>query len=284
MWQYVVTFAGSLSVALISLWISHWWSDKRSYNKALKSLRNEVSTNVRVCKLVCDGIDKELEFGATGQVGLTPYPRFYNSVWSSARQAVPLRTNTMSEALEDAYIMLDVINEFLRRIEDLKHGIEASLVGGTGNRTILTLQITKGFIETKAVPLLENAKAVLDEEIEGDSKGDKAKMNNNIKRQDGNPSKDIHHKSEAIENRLKSIEDKIDSSGRIQRFSVVYALGAAAVFLGLAHWDGFLEALGCDTRLFYTLSPVSVVLGFLAIGIVYFRLRREKPKTLKNEK
>lgn len=160
-WQYIVTFVGSLIVALVAVWTAQCWSDKRSLRKALINLRGEVSTNLRVCKLICDGVKKDVELIEKEQIGLTPYPRFYSSVWTSVRQNISLGDHTLSESLEDAYIMLDVVNECLRRVEELKHGVSGALMNINKMR-VATLTLAEGLVNTRAQPFLEKVKTLLD--------------------------------------------------------------------------------------------------------------------------
>ncbi len=47
--EYTITFVGSLIVALVTVWISHWISAKREYRQALENLRSEISESDKIC-------------------------------------------------------------------------------------------------------------------------------------------------------------------------------------------------------------------------------------------
>ena len=90
------------------------------------------------------------------------------------------------------------------------------------------------------------------------------KIENNVQQQKDYSHQEIYRKFEGIEN-------KIDSSSRIQKFGIIYALGAASIILGLSYWPGFLEHIGIDTTRFYFINPVAL----LALGsatIIYARV------------
>ena len=108
-----------------------------------------------------DGVKKDVELIEKEQIGLTPYPRFYSSVWTSVRQNISLGDHTLSESLEDAYIMLDVVNECLRRVEELKHGVSGALMNIDKMR-VATLTLVEGLVNTRAQPFLEKVNTLLD--------------------------------------------------------------------------------------------------------------------------
>ncbi len=60
-WQYVITFVGSLVVALVSVWFAGWWSAKRDCKTALKNLRSEVLTNIKASSLICQWVDENVK-------------------------------------------------------------------------------------------------------------------------------------------------------------------------------------------------------------------------------
>ena len=97
--------------------------------------------------------------------------------------------------------------------------------------------------------------------------------------------KDYSHKD--IYRKLKDIENKIESSTQIQKFGIIYVLGAAFIILGLSYWLALLQRTGMDTPRFYLIN----VSGLLALGtfaLVYaftFRRRAEgKEREAKWEK
>ena len=87
-WQYLVTFVGSLIVALFAVWFAHLVSAKRDYRKALENLRSEVSANIGNTYLMNKWIDTNLEFLNTGRITAATCPHLYESAWMSARGSV----------------------------------------------------------------------------------------------------------------------------------------------------------------------------------------------------
>ena len=59
-WQYIITFLGSLLVALIAISFSQVLSSNREYRKALENLRSELSTNIKNAGLMNRWIDANL--------------------------------------------------------------------------------------------------------------------------------------------------------------------------------------------------------------------------------
>ena len=119
-WQYAVTFAGSLIVALLSVWIAQSWSAKRERSKALGNLKSEVSANIRDCKLISEWLDKDFDALTKGEGALTPYPRLHDSAWYLVRSTF-IGDYALVAKLEDAYRLIAVVNNLLQRIEELRY-------------------------------------------------------------------------------------------------------------------------------------------------------------------
>jgi len=93
---------------------------------------------------------------------------------------------------------------------------------------------------------------------------------------DAQQQKGYSHK--VICSKLDSIEKKIESSTRIQKFGIVYALGAAFAILGFSQWPGLLERLGIDTTRYYANSIFYILIGFYTMIVAFFISRQKKKK------
>lgn len=83
MWQhYVLTFIGSLVVALLAVWVSLRWSAKSKDRRALRSLWNELATNATICKYICENLDKETEWAKEDKHRITPLAQLHTSAWN----------------------------------------------------------------------------------------------------------------------------------------------------------------------------------------------------------
>ena len=98
-----------------------------------------------------------------------------------------------------------------------------------------------------------------------------AKVENNTQQQ-----KDYSH--EDIYQKLEGIESKIDSSSRVQKFGIIYALGAAFVILGLSFFPYLLEQIGISTTRFYLNSIGFIILGSITMIAAYIISRRRSQK------
>jgi len=102
--------------------------------------------------------------------------------------------------------------------------------------------------------------------------GDKGKGAQEAKTKNDTQKPDYSHKG--IYRRLRDIENKIDSSRRIQNFAFIYALGAAFVILGLSRWSDFLELIGLDTA-GGSINPIAfIILGSITMILAYIVSRR----------
>ena len=79
-----------------------------------------------------------------------------------------------------------------------------------------------------------------------------------------------------LETKLETIEEKIDSSNRIQKFGILYPMGAAFVILGLTYWPGLMDALGLNTADFYVRTPIALIALGSATMIFAFLMQRNK--------
>ena len=107
-WQYILTFVGSLIVALISVWFSQWLSARREYRKALENLRSEVSTNINNADLMNKWIVANLDALKEDKVVVATCPHLYESAWILARGAVSSKDYGIAAKMEDAYGFLAV--------------------------------------------------------------------------------------------------------------------------------------------------------------------------------
>ena len=163
-WQYIVTFVGSLIVALISVWFSQWLSGRREYRKALENLRSEVSTNIGNADLMNKWIDTNLNTLKEDKVVVATCPHLYESAWISARGAVSSKDYGIATKMEDAYGFLVGINDLMRTVEELKWGAGAAMTGSKHSKitvfTVMRETINKGLL-----PNLTEAKTLLDKKL-----------------------------------------------------------------------------------------------------------------------
>lgn len=82
--------------------------------------------------------------------------------------------------------------------------------------------------------------------------------------------------NEDIYEKLEDLENKIESSTQLQKFGIIYALGAAFVILGLSQWPGLLERLGIDTTRYYANSIAFIILGTATMILAFSISRRRK--------
>jgi len=163
-WQYTITFAGSLIVALISVWVSQSWSYRRDYKRALQNLRNELSINIKAATLITQWIDMNANSLKQGQLVVASCPRFYDSVWISEKGLIALRDHRIIAGLEDAYLMASVVNNLLNKIDELKWEIGGSLPN-VGKRVTLILDAAKQIVNNQLLPMLANGKRPLDRKL-----------------------------------------------------------------------------------------------------------------------
>ena len=166
MWQYIVTFIGSLVAALIAVRVSLRWSAKSRDKTALESLRREISTNITLCEVICSNLDKDMEWLKEGKTGVTPLVQLHTWVWNVARTAISPNDEATSGVLEIAYITIDIANTHLQRIEALKHGVIPRLEGNKAwpiiEQNCATL---KNYIQQRTIPASQDAKDVIDKEL-----------------------------------------------------------------------------------------------------------------------
>lgn len=163
-WAYGIAFIGSLGVALISVRISQWWSDKRDYRKALQNLKSELSTNIKVARLICTWADMNIESLKNGKIVVASCPRFNDSVWISVKGSIAANDYSIVTGLEDAYLMVVVVNDLLRTTDGLKWEIGGTLPN-VGQRVTLMLDAAKQIVKDKLVPMLENDRNLLDKRL-----------------------------------------------------------------------------------------------------------------------
>jgi len=163
-WQYIITFLGSLLVALIAVSFSQVLSNNREYRKALENLRSEVSTNIKNAGLMNKWIDANLDALKEDQIVVATCPHLYESAWISARGAVSSRDYGIATKMEDAYGFLVGINDFMRTVEELKWGVQAAMTGSK-RRTITVFEAMRKTVDTGLLPNLTEAKTLLDKKL-----------------------------------------------------------------------------------------------------------------------
>lgn len=163
-WQYIVTFIGSLAVALSSVWFAQWLSAKREYRKALEYLKNEVSTNIKVSGLICQWVDRNLEASKDKQMVVASCPHLYDSAWVSVKGALAVKDYVIAANLEEAYFLITVVNDHMRNFEELRWGVGSALKD-MGLRMDSILKVTRLTIVSHLMPKLEEAISRLDKKL-----------------------------------------------------------------------------------------------------------------------
>ena len=165
MWgTYVITFVGSLAVALASVWFARWWSSRRNYYKTLQSLRAEMSSNVEVSKLICEWVDKNLEASKEGKMVVAGCPHLYDSAWVMTRGDLFDRDYPMMKTLEKPYLLVDVIDELIRTYRGYTWGIGIA-VSGSRERGESTLKCIRDTTINHLLPKLKDSIGLLDNKL-----------------------------------------------------------------------------------------------------------------------
>ena len=167
MWQYIITFTASLLVALITVWISLRWSARERDKRVLRGLKNELATNVTICKYLCENLDKETEWVKDGKHGITPLAQLQTWAWNIAKSTIILSDHDGSSKLEYAYIAADIINRYIQRIEELKYGAVTSAKNIKEMRENNCVAL-KNYILEAAIPALTEARNIIDKELSKD--------------------------------------------------------------------------------------------------------------------
>lgn len=168
-WQYIVTFLGSLLVALIAISFSQVLSNNREYRKTLENLRSEVSTNISNAGLMNKWIDTNLDALKDDNVVVATCPHLYESAWISARGVVSSKDYGIATKMEDAYGFLVGISDLMRAVEELKWGVQAAMTGSK-QRTITVFTAMRETINKGLLPNLTEAKTLLDKKLKPSSK------------------------------------------------------------------------------------------------------------------
>lgn len=117
-----------------------------------------------------------------------------------------------------------------------------------------------------------------------ENSGSKAETNETEKRvareskslANGAPLEQKQELCSTILQRLKNIEDKIDTGSNARRFWGLYALGAAFIILSITLWPGFMETIKVNPKGFYIGAPVYTALGFLYLLVAVLKARPDK--------
>ncbi|MDP2744072.1 MAG: hypothetical protein Q8P00_03275 [Dehalococcoidia bacterium] len=163
-WQYTITFAGSLIVALVAVLFSHWLSDRRGYRKSLQNLRSEASTNIENTKLIKQWIDRNLDALKEDKIVVAPCPHLYESAWFSARGEVSTKDYAIATKLEDAYGFLSAVNDLFHTIEELKWGIGAAMMNSK-KREVMVLETIRAIIDEGLLPNLTDVETLLEKKL-----------------------------------------------------------------------------------------------------------------------
>jgi len=147
-WQYIITFVGSLIVALLSVWIAQLWSTRRERSNILKNLKSEVAGNLKTCGLIYDWLNRDFDSLMKGETALTPYPHLRESIWYSVR-GIMIAQYAVTVKFDDAYHLIGIVNDLLRRIEELRYRhIDESMHGFTGEALELSgMEMPGGMFE-----------------------------------------------------------------------------------------------------------------------------------------
>lgn len=162
--SYVITFIGSLTVALVTVWISQRWSAKRDYLKALRNLRSEVVTNIRASNLICEWVNRNVEALNNGQLVVASCPHLYDLAWSAIKGDMAKSDRDIVVRLEELYLQIVVVNNLLQTIEELKWGAAGAMTG-IRQRRINVLEAIKDIVGEIILPQLEDARRSLDKRL-----------------------------------------------------------------------------------------------------------------------
>ena len=167
MWQYIVTFIGSLIAALITAWFSVRWSARTRDKRALISLRNEIIDNIAMCKSISVSLDEALQFLRNGKSYMRPLWHLNISAWNTASSVIILSKEDAASKLEVAYIVTGMVNRLIQRIEETHFGAVAALMEKEQLTTIRQQNYTdlKTYIQESGIIALKDALAVIEKEL-----------------------------------------------------------------------------------------------------------------------
>jgi len=167
MWEYFPSIITSLFVALSAVWFSHWLARKSEYRKAIRSLKDEITTNIQICDQNCKLIDSDLNFLMEGKMLYTPYLPFNESAWEVWKAVILRRNSKVISKIQESYFYIAIVNNLLRRIEELKFGI-GPIYGTLGidikETRSTNINATKGIILGNLLPQLKDIKEFLEKE------------------------------------------------------------------------------------------------------------------------
>lgn len=162
--EYIITFVGSLIVALVTVWISHLISAKREYHQALENLRSEIKTNMEASKLITQWVDTNKESLQDGQLVVATCPHLYDQSWVNVKGRLTTKDYGITTELETVYFLITIVNDLLRIIFELKWGIGAVMTG-TQTRRETVLECLEDTINTHLSPKLIEAKKTIDNKL-----------------------------------------------------------------------------------------------------------------------
>ena len=109
--SYIITFVGSLLVALIAIRYSQNRSEKNAYKQLYKNLLIEIQDNLERCDHLPKLVDGDLKRDVKNEESLFGMPLFYGDVWRSLR--VRGQLNRIANEERDLYRTLKMLYEHI---------------------------------------------------------------------------------------------------------------------------------------------------------------------------
>ena len=122
---YLITFFGSLVVALIAVWYSQNLPEKRAYEQLHENLLTEIRDNIERCEHLPELINKDLEQFVKNEESLFGMPLFYDDIWKSLRirgqlYRIATEGRDLYRKLKMLYEQIDMTNRLLLYYEERK--------------------------------------------------------------------------------------------------------------------------------------------------------------------
>jgi len=160
-WSYIVTFIGSLIVAITSVCIAQRWSAKREYTKSLKNLKAELLSNIRVSSLIHQWVDMNIKALGEGKLVAASCPHFYNMGWIQVRGALYASDSKSAIELEDLYLQAGVANDLITTMEELKWGVADAMTDARVRRKTV-LETLREIVKEIVLPKFQKADKLID--------------------------------------------------------------------------------------------------------------------------
>jgi len=129
MLDLLTSISASLFVALLSVLFSHILSERRSFSNHLKGLIAEIRINTKVAEVLRSYMEEELKIIDSERMLLIPFPRFSNASFELFKNlGFLMRVNQdLRSKLIDAYHYMSILNDCLRRREELAFTVSSAL-------------------------------------------------------------------------------------------------------------------------------------------------------------